>query len=821
MSNRKLLVAVLALVLVMVSSVMLTACSTATYTVSFDSDGGSAVESQTVEEGGTATKPTDPTKSGYTFSGWVDASGSAFSFSTTITADTELKATWTAEVVTPDPDPVISYKVTVDGTEQTVESGKTATEPTQPTKDGYVFAGWVDANGYEFSFDTAITADTVVTSSWLTIVGDGVYTGEFSFESAWVTGSYYGVEVVVVVESGKIASVTTGTDSDTYFNVTSSWDDASTWTEGEATFLESFVGMTPAEVLAIAVSCDSSGATIDSTTMLVTGATQSSARVILAVQNALVTETATSLLSVTVDGTVQYIESGDKAVEPTEPTKTGYKFAGWVDANGEAFSFDTAITADTVVTSSWTEALDSVEGYDATAVDGADFANTGAYEVDASISGADITITITVTEELVYVDGSLQVVFGVKLFDGETQLTDLVAATAPQSSVIAYYPDTTSGCALTALNAATFTGENTYTIIYNGVEYTVKIVLVCDDEFISDTYYVSTAAALEEALAACASEIVLTEDITLTSTITLSIDTVIYSNGHTIDCSFLANPVSVGNGDVYVEVVIKDVVFVAASNNNILIAVQGEDDKLTLDSCTFSGISAGNIIGVVGGELVVTNCSFSSFNQGIYAKSSYAGGVKVTISDSSFESGSYAVFTFAGANGDDVMTVENCTFTNCTYAIKANANSIVVTNCTFTSCANDMTASGGVITNITSVSAYTRSDLFDDNEVANDDRYTAVASIDGTVITVTLTITEELDTTDPYISFGLFLYEGNKLLTVADNVTSTSVAYDPYSSTSGGILTYYNSNNISNSYTISYLGVEYTVNVNVVYDIAG
>ena len=37
---------------------------TTTYTVTFDSDGGSAVEPQTVAEGGTATKPADPTKDG-------------------------------------------------------------------------------------------------------------------------------------------------------------------------------------------------------------------------------------------------------------------------------------------------------------------------------------------------------------------------------------------------------------------------------------------------------------------------------------------------------------------------------------------------------------------------------------------------------------------------------------------------------------------------------------------------------------------------------------------------------------------------------------
>ena len=41
-----------------------------TYTVTFDSKGGSVVESQTVSAGGKATAPAEPTKTGYTFAGW-------------------------------------------------------------------------------------------------------------------------------------------------------------------------------------------------------------------------------------------------------------------------------------------------------------------------------------------------------------------------------------------------------------------------------------------------------------------------------------------------------------------------------------------------------------------------------------------------------------------------------------------------------------------------------------------------------------------------------------------------------------------------------
>ncbi len=162
--TKKILIFLLVMILALSCTVMLTACGTTTFTVTFDTDGGSAVASQTVAKDGTVTKPADPTKDGFEFAGWVDSNGDEFSFSTAITADTTITATWTEETVTPDP--VVSYKVTVDGEEQTVVSGEKAVEPTQPTKTDYTFAGWVDGNGDAFDFNTAITADTTVTSSW-------------------------------------------------------------------------------------------------------------------------------------------------------------------------------------------------------------------------------------------------------------------------------------------------------------------------------------------------------------------------------------------------------------------------------------------------------------------------------------------------------------------------------------------------------------------------------------------------------------------------------------------------------------------------------
>lgn len=52
-----------------------------------------------VESGTSVTQPSaDPVRTGYTFSGWVDANGSPYDFTQTISADTTIKASWTKAV---------------------------------------------------------------------------------------------------------------------------------------------------------------------------------------------------------------------------------------------------------------------------------------------------------------------------------------------------------------------------------------------------------------------------------------------------------------------------------------------------------------------------------------------------------------------------------------------------------------------------------------------------------------------------------------------------------------------------------------------------
>lgn len=134
-------------------------------TVSFDPDGGSTVPAQNVDYNAKADVPaTPPTKTGYTFAGWfAPGANTAFDFANTlITDDITLTAHWTAK----------QYNVTFnsDGGStvptQTVDYNTKATKPTNPTKSGYVFDGWFDAQGNKFDFNTVITGNVTLKAHW-------------------------------------------------------------------------------------------------------------------------------------------------------------------------------------------------------------------------------------------------------------------------------------------------------------------------------------------------------------------------------------------------------------------------------------------------------------------------------------------------------------------------------------------------------------------------------------------------------------------------------------------------------------------------------
>ena len=142
------------------------------YTVTFDSNGGSAVTAQSIEAGQKATKPADPTKDGYDFKGWT-LSGPAYDFNTAVNGNITLVATWEQKQVVP-----TTYTVSfaancgtgtmadvtgISGEYTLPENGFTAPE-------GKQFKAWsVDGKEKVVGDKITVTADTTVTAVWETI----------------------------------------------------------------------------------------------------------------------------------------------------------------------------------------------------------------------------------------------------------------------------------------------------------------------------------------------------------------------------------------------------------------------------------------------------------------------------------------------------------------------------------------------------------------------------------------------------------------------------------------------------------------------------
>ena len=81
------------------SAVYQPTAASSTYTVSFVSNGGSSVATQTINAGSTATEPADPTQADFDFAGWYTEAAltNLYDFTTPVYSNITLYAKWVAE----------------------------------------------------------------------------------------------------------------------------------------------------------------------------------------------------------------------------------------------------------------------------------------------------------------------------------------------------------------------------------------------------------------------------------------------------------------------------------------------------------------------------------------------------------------------------------------------------------------------------------------------------------------------------------------------------------------------------------------------------
>ncbi|WP_254636207.1 InlB B-repeat-containing protein [Lysinibacillus sp. GbtcB16] len=281
-----------------------------TYTVSFNTDGGSAVSDQSVAYGGKASAPTPaPTKAGYTFGGWYKDAGhtQVYDFTNVITENTTIYAKWKAQTYT------VSFNT--DGgsavSDQSVAYGEKASAPTPaPTKAGYTFEGWyTDVTHTEiYDFNNEIAANTTIYAKWKPLN----YTVSFEVDGGNAIShqsvAHGGKATMPQVEPTKAGYTFEGwytdvTHTDIYdFNkeITANTTIYAKW-----------------EPLKYTVSFEMDG-----------GSTVSN----------------------------QSVAHGEKASEPTPvPTKAGYTFEGWYKDAGrtQAYDFTSVITEATTIYAKW------------------------------------------------------------------------------------------------------------------------------------------------------------------------------------------------------------------------------------------------------------------------------------------------------------------------------------------------------------------------------------------------------------------------------------------------------------------------------------
>ena len=187
-------------------------CSKIKYTITYDTDGGSVVEKETVEKGSKATIPVDPTKEGYTFKGWY-TNDVLYDFNTEVTKDITLSAKWEKNIIEddtnkePETDKVTYtyYKVTFDSNlgssipSRFVIKGTNTNKPVDPVRSGYKFVAWT-YNNEIFDFQTKIYKNITLKALWEKAREEKTYRVKFDTDGSTP------IKDIIVKENTKIKS---------------------------------------------------------------------------------------------------------------------------------------------------------------------------------------------------------------------------------------------------------------------------------------------------------------------------------------------------------------------------------------------------------------------------------------------------------------------------------------------------------------------------------------------------------------------------------------------------------------------------------------
>ena len=317
-------------------------------TVAFDTGDGSAVESQSVADGGMVAKPAEPTRKGLQFKGWADAEGNEYDFSLPVTSDLTLYAQWTDAAGVPVTDLVVTFDPAGGSAVecQYVPRGETAQKPADPTYEGFTFDGWYLEDGTPYSFETPVTADLTLHAQWSGSDAQPTVAYEVSFDSAGGTS----VDSQTVAEGGTVKKPEDPTfDAFTF----GGW------------YLENgepydFASAVTAD-LTLYAHWSASGESVPA---------------------CLVTFDAGEGIAID----AQTVPAGGLAERPADPVLAGFEFDGWTLEDGTLYDFDTPVTSCLTLYANWSASGEPAYAFQVTFAAGGD----GAFDVETVAAGGTV-----------------------------------------------------------------------------------------------------------------------------------------------------------------------------------------------------------------------------------------------------------------------------------------------------------------------------------------------------------------------------------------------------------------------------------------------
>ncbi len=358
------------------------------YNVTFDANGhGTAPAAQQVVANGRVTEPAAPTASDFIFGGWYKEAvcTNPWSFSTDlVTSDITLYAKWTVVAS--------SYTVTFNNNghgsapdAQNITSGNAATEPDEPTADGYVFGGWYTTpacDGDAWDFETPITNAITLYAKWTE-----------NLTSAWsLTGE---LETEFVKNAGESTSIVAYATLRLNANTTYEYN----LYNGSAKFTTTTVVSASAQnvVFAQGAAVARLKTTVEGNYEFRLDYTNPSAPMLT------ITYPASFTVTFSVNGhgdapANQTVASGALLREPTAPTATGYVFGGWYREAGctNAWNFATmTVTGNMTLYAKWTEAAAQTD--QCWNISDGEFSSLGTISATTTVNGLTIYATSTST----------------------------------------------------------------------------------------------------------------------------------------------------------------------------------------------------------------------------------------------------------------------------------------------------------------------------------------------------------------------------------------------------------------------------------------